>query len=660
MKKEALPMDKVNLISTVPYNKIIFVTQEGAVKDKNKGLKYQRNWADNDYKITDSLNNFLKYLEEFGQEPIDSVYLQLAEPYNTVHMHGVHYNFKNLLVALSERYGIIFYIPEKEYKELAIRTVNLASLVTMSSDFNSMKGKTFMYDGGPYLRLFSKTDFKEENKENVLSNPLLLIDNLSKETGFSIPASKQILKLFQRKIKRLSDKQESEGYFVIEDGDVSFVQHKPKALNFDDFLPDILEEFIDLSDEISLRIKEKDYEEMNRNEKAILNRYILMAIQEYVNQNAHYDDKKGKIRGKNPFIKKAEEDVQQGLKDSKIIPEYTDYGDIDDAFELLEDKFNETNADDSYDWESNIVDRIRGTIHRKLEEYLKDNFSEIYNLGIEYESESEPFLPTIEVTYRSYVGGDTRQKRFVIKFTVDRRVYFTGMDLAGSDNSKSYTVNPFRPMVDIMLFVNSALGRETSSKIPINVTPGFRREGIAQRADVVALDFFNREIDRNQNNPNLVLYEKLSMNTLTGTVKGGALIEYYNHGLVLLSGDTQNNPYYGAGEMVICSSLIYAQFDGSEIELYAAVPSCIHTESWSNFYIGDAHAGPLVAYLFSRNPEGPKTTAHLYAPRPLIINGKKVDLKKLIKDNDINYRDFKVSERIYIDIDIENIPFVEE
>lgn len=657
MKKEALPMDKVNLLSSIPYNKIQILTSEGAILDKDKkGLGYRRNWADNDYDITENLNKFLEFLEEFGQEPIYSVYLKMTKPYNTINLYRVEYRFRKVLEALSERFDVIFYIPEETYKNLGI--MELPSLTKISDDFNKLNGKTLAYNiRGNILDSFLETDFKEESKENVLSNPLILIDNLSKETGFSIPTSKKILKLFERKIKRLSDTDQYERYVVIEDGDVSLVQHRPKALNFDEFLPDILEGFIDLSDEISLRIKEKDYEELNRNEKAILNRYILMAIQEYVNQNAHYDDKKGKIRGKNPFIKKAEEEVQQGLRDSRIIPEYTEYGDIDDTFQLLEETLSRKTSDYSEKQERDrLSNRLQDRIEVKLEEYLKQNFPEIYRVDTSF---SISFTPTITVSYRSFVGGDVRERSFGLVFGMNGRIIFTGMELSGKENSKSYTVNPFRPMADIMLFVNSALGRETSSKIPINVTPGFRREGLAQRADVVALDFFNREIDRYKNNPRLVAYEKLSMNTLTGTVKGGALMQYYNHGLVLLSGETHNNPKYGAEEMVICSSLISAGFDEDKLYLTPNTPACIHTRD-DNFYVGDSHAPSLLAYLYSENPNGPDSVAHLYAPRPLTVSGSIVDLKKIVKDNGINYSDFKVNETLTINIKKEDLPFVEE
>lgn len=661
MKKEALPMDKVNLISSIPFNKIRVLNSSGnALKPERIGLGYRRNWADNDYQVNDNLNRFLEYLEEFGQEPIDTVFLDLEKPHNTVRVSAVSYNLTKLLVALSERFDVIFYIPKEYYKKLGF--IELITLARMSKNFNKLNGKTLMYDSnGNILDSFSETNFKEEDKENVLTNPLLLIDNLSKETGFSIPASKKILKLFQRKIKRLSNETAIEQYYVIENGEVNFLENKSGALNFDEFLPDILEGFIDLSDEISLRIKEKDYEEMNRNEKAILNRYILMAIQEYVNQNAHYDDKKGKIRGKNPFIKKAEEEVQQGLRDSRIIPEYTDYGNIDDAFQLLEETLNQDTT--RYDYEMNeernkLITRLKRNINENLENYLKENFEEIYNVETKINDDNDL---SIRVSYRSYVGGDIRERYFTIEFT-DGRITFANMQLSGKYNSKTYTSNPFRPMADIMLFVNSALGRETSSKIPINVTPGFRREGLAQRADVVALDFFNREIDRYKNNPRLIAYEKLSMNTLTGTVKGGALMEYYNHGLVLISGETHNNPKYSSGEMVICNSLIQARFDFEEhnLVLRPNTPACIHTENDASFYVGDSHAPSLLAYLYSEDPEGPKSEAHLYAPQPLVIRGRTVNLNKILRDENIKYSDFKINEHLIISIKREDLPFVEE
>lgn len=335
---------------------------------------------------------------------------------------------------------------------------------------------------------------------------------------------------------------------------------------------------------------------LEREEKAIINRFINMAIQREVRvEGSFYDAKQNKVRG-NYFEK---------LLKASPLPEIpTRYSDIDDALQFWAEgkEFTETDKLQKFIWD--LLDDMPIQM-------LKDSVQLSYN--------NRQDKITINISYEVYIGGGKRNLGYMIELTrennqitINGRMTTTAFQQFVPEVEK--VIQDGRPLSMIALIVKSIFGKKSPAlAIPI------AGESTIRSAESKSIGLF-KDILEGLNNPQavgkLVDYNPIKYNPLTGTIKGGALIALDRKGLVYFPVDTNSLTFYGAITRGVCYFRINAnvytrdfeekETEETELQVRYSVemPSCIHIDNQAApQWTGDVQGTGLLSVLTRTNPE---------------------------------------------------------
>jgi len=438
--------------------------------------------------------------------------------------------------------------------------------------------------------------------------------------GFTDKGSNNLYRLIEKKLKRLNTRSSNmprgSDLILISGGEkipiydstsrAYELRYNYNSLIFD-IIADLVEEVLPSSGFSQSRFvyvmnNYKNKMEMfpqEREEKAIINRFINMAIQREVKEmGSFYDAKQSKVRG-NYFEK---------LLKANPLPEIpTDYSDMEDTLNFWAEGGGGELPQDFYD-----------RLIKYVEDLVEDSPMELPINSVQVSSRTDTSFEIV-IFYSVFIGGSTRNQSYRIRFYVfnDKvRIVSETQDESLQEHVAMYdkVIEDERPLSHLTFIVKSIFGRESPAlSVPV------AGDRAVRNSESKSIGYWIGGIQNMLDNPGteegeMVDYNPVKYNPLTGTIKGGALISLDNKGLVYFPVDTTALTFYNYSTRGVCyfkidTSLEYNvennYYDVSTLRVVFTVrgPTCIHNAgAGGGHWTGDVQSQGLFMVRARNSP----------------------------------------------------------